>query len=69
MNNNCTTVVVDALTEAGTTLFNTTRQIINRTTGDVFQVKVRERPVVPVFLRNYLNTSSITTNRLIYKTK
>lgn len=68
LGNNCTTVVVDALTEAGSKLFNTTRQITNRVIGESFQIQIKERPVVPAFLQNYLFSKSLI-NGPVYKSR
>ena len=69
LSNNCTTVVVDALTSAGTSLFNVTQQVTNRSVGESFQVQTRERPVLPAFFQNYLNSRSLVNDPSIYKTK
>lgn len=68
LGNNRTTVVADTLTEAGSKLFNTTRQVANRAIGESFQIQIKERPVVPVFLQNYLSSKSLI-NGPVYKSR
>lgn len=58
LGNNCTTVVAGALTEAGSKLFNTRRQVTNRAIGESFQIRIKERST-PAFLQNYLFSKSL----------
>ena len=65
--NNCTTLVSDVLNEAGSKALENTR-ILNTRFGPVI-LPVKERFILPVSLKDYLNNKAINNNSVVYKTK
>jgi RHS repeat-associated protein len=67
--NNCTTLVSDVLNQSGSDVMTTTKQITNRSIGDIEYISVKNiRIIVPSFMQNHLMKMS-KQGESVYKTK
>ncbi len=69
LGNNCTTIVSEALNSAGSRVFTNNKNVVNRSTGESFNINTKEKIVVPLVMQNYLNSKSTYKNNPVYKSK